>query len=96
MWLEAFARDIQYGARSLVKSPGFSTLAILCLATGIMATTAIYSVLRAVVLDPFGGSGTVGMVANRLSRRAILIDLNPEYLKQQMTRNAQTPLGLGA
>jgi len=50
----------------------------------------------AVVLDPFGGSGTVGMVANRLSRRAILIDLNPEYLKQQMTRNAQTPLGLGA
>jgi DNA modification methylase len=48
----------------------------------------------AVVLDPFGGSGTVGMVANRLSRRAILIDLNPEYLKQQMRRNAQTPLGL--
>ena len=49
-----------------------------------------------VVLDPFGGSGTVGMVANRLSRRAILIDLNPAYLEQQMTRNAQTPLGLDA
>jgi hypothetical protein len=27
---------------------------------------------------------------------AILIDLNPEYLKQQMKRNAQTPLGLEA
>jgi DNA modification methylase len=52
--------------------------------------------LPATVLDPFAGSGTVGMVANRLSRRAILIDLNPEYLKQQMARNAQTPLGLGA
>jgi DNA modification methylase len=51
---------------------------------------------HAVVLDPFAGSGTVGLVANRLSRRAILIDLNPEYLKQQMARNAQTPLGLGA
>lgn len=49
-----------------------------------------------IVLDPFGGSGTVGMVANRLSRRAILIDLNPEYLKQQMKRNAQTPLGLAS
>jgi DNA modification methylase len=48
----------------------------------------------AVILDPFGGSGTVGMVANRLSRRAILIDLNPEYLKQQMLRNSQVPLGL--
>src|SRR5438045_8493991 len=53
MWVEAFARDIQYGARSLLKSPGFSVLAILSLATGIMATTAIYSVIHAVVLDPF-------------------------------------------
>jgi len=50
----------------------------------------------AVILDPFAGSGTVGMVANRLSRRAVLIDLNPEYLKQQMRRNAQAPLGLSA
>jgi DNA modification methylase len=49
----------------------------------------------AVVLDPFAGSGTVGMVANRLSRRAILIDLNADYITQQMRRNAQTPLGLG-
>jgi len=46
------------------------------------------------VLDPFGGSGTVARVANRLSRRAVLIDLNPEYLEQQMKRNADIPLGL--
>ena len=56
----------------------------------------VNAVRPAVILDPFGGSGTVGMVANRLSRRAILIDLNPEYLEQQMKRNAQTPLGLDA
>ena len=31
------------------------------------------------VLDPFGGSGTVGLVADRLGRDAILIELNPEY-----------------
>ena len=31
------------------------------------------------VLDPFGGSGTVGLVASRLGRDAILIELNPEY-----------------
>jgi putative ABC transport system permease protein len=52
-WLDAFARDIRYGVRSLLKSPGFSLLAIVSLATGIMAATAIYSVLHAVVLDPF-------------------------------------------
>jgi len=49
-----------------------------------------------VVLDPFAGSGTVGMVANRLSRRAILVDLNPAYLQQQLRRNSQQPLGLVA
>jgi DNA modification methylase len=32
-----------------------------------------------VVLDPFGGAGTVGLVADRLGRDAILIELNPEY-----------------
>lgn len=32
-----------------------------------------------VVLDPFGGAGTVGLVADRLQRDAILIELNPEY-----------------
>jgi DNA modification methylase len=48
------------------------------------------------VLDPFAGSGTVGRVANRLGRRAILIDLSAEYIDQAMLRNAQAPLGLGA
>jgi DNA modification methylase len=48
------------------------------------------------VLDPFAGSGTTGRVAQRLGRRAVLIDLNGEYLRQAMDRNADIPLGLGA
>jgi len=48
------------------------------------------------VLDPFAGSGTTGLVAQSLSRRAVLIDLSAEYLEQIMDRNAQKPLGLGA
>src|SRR4026207_683276 len=52
-WLDTFRRDIQFGARSLLTNPGFTALAVLSLATGIMAATAIYSVLHAVVLDPF-------------------------------------------
>jgi DNA modification methylase len=31
------------------------------------------------VLDPFGGAGTTGLVADRLQRNAILIELNPDY-----------------
>jgi 16S rRNA G966 N2-methylase RsmD len=50
----------------------------------------------AVILDIFAGTGTVGMVAQSLSRRAVLIDLNPEYLVQSLGRNHQVPLGLGS
>lgn len=32
-----------------------------------------------IVLDPFGGAGTVGLVADRLKRDAILFELNPAY-----------------
>jgi DNA modification methylase len=32
-----------------------------------------------VILDPFGGAGTVGLVADRLGRNAVLVDLKPEY-----------------
>jgi len=31
------------------------------------------------ILDPFGGAGTTGLVSNRLQRRSILIELNPDY-----------------
>ena len=34
-----------------------------------------------VVLDPFAGAGTTGLVATRLNRDALLIELNPEYIK---------------
>jgi putative ABC transport system permease protein len=52
-WVEQSWRDLQVGVRSLVKTPAFTVLAVSSLALGIMTTTAIYSVLYAVVLDPF-------------------------------------------
>ena len=36
---------------------------------------------QGVILDPFAGSGTVGMVANKLNRHAILFELNPDYIE---------------
>jgi len=38
------------------------------------------------VLDPFGGSGTVALVARRLNRSAILIELNAEYVEIMKAR----------
>jgi DNA modification methylase len=44
-----------------------------------------------VVIDPFGGSGTTGQVALELGRKAILIELNPDYAKIIDQRTAITP-----
>lgn len=44
-----------------------------------------------VVLDPFGGAGTTGLVADRLQRNAILVELNPEYVdiaRRRISRDA--------
>lgn len=43
------------------------------------------------VLDPFGGSGTTGMVALELGRRAVLVELNEEYVKLIKQRCNITP-----
>jgi DNA modification methylase len=47
------------------------------------------------VLDPFGGSGTTGQVAEKFGRNSILIELNPEYRKMIEKRTAQRGLALG-
>lgn len=52
-WLEQFVQDLKFGARSLLRNTAFSAIAMLSLALGIMATTAIYSVIHGVILDPF-------------------------------------------
>jgi site-specific DNA-methyltransferase (cytosine-N4-specific) len=48
--------------------------------------------LGGVVLDPFGGSGTVGRVAEDLGRRWLLFDLNPSYAQIARRKTAQTGL----
>jgi putative ABC transport system permease protein len=61
-WVEDARRDVLYAARTLRRTPGFSSVAILTLALGIGAVTVIYSVLRNVVLDPFPYSRSDRMV----------------------------------
>jgi predicted permease len=57
MWslrfIETLIQDLRYGARTLMKNPGFTSLAILTLALGIGSTTTIFSAIQNILLDPF-------------------------------------------
>lgn len=59
----AMNQDLRYGLRRLAREPGFNLLAVLTLSLGIGAATTIFSVIQAVLFDPFPGHDVDRVVA---------------------------------
>jgi putative ABC transport system permease protein len=70
LWAEQFWRDIRFGIRHLARTRAVSLLAVVSLAAGVMATTAIYSVVHAVILDPFPYKDVDRLMSVRVSAAA--------------------------
>ncbi len=84
-WLRDAADDARYGLRMLGKNPGFAIVAILSLALGIGATTAVFSVVYAVLVNPYPYANSdrmVHLVVHDTNGNRRYVNLNGPQLQQ--------------
>ncbi|MBA3640972.1 MAG: ABC transporter permease, partial [Acidobacteria bacterium] len=85
--IETFLQDARYSVRSFLRTPGFTAAALITLALGIGANSAIFSVVNAVLLQPLPYSGPERIVQMYRSNAGLWAGQNAkrfQFFKEQM------------
>ena len=83
--IESTVADVKYGLRSMRKSPGFTAVAVLSLAVGIGATTAVFSIVYATLLHPYpfrDWERLVTLTVDDANGNLRFVSINGEQLRQ--------------
>ena len=87
----SFWQDVRYGLRMLLKNPGFTAIAVLTLALGIGANTAIFSVVNGVLLSPLPFPNPEQVVA--VYGKTAEFEQSPNFLDWHEDNNSFSALG---
>ncbi|MGC1364247.1 MAG: ABC transporter permease [Candidatus Acidiferrum sp.] len=97
--MNSLLSDLRYAAREVRKRPGFTLTAVLSLALGIGATSAVFSVIYAVLLDPFPSPDAARMMEIRLKDKAgherFAGLTGPEIQLLRKTKSLEDVVGMG-